>query len=274
MDENYKVFDITTDIDERIVYLQTLKNKLTGVLSKLPEGNLLVAPGSTNNSFRYYNRRTPQDKMGVYLGRKDDSLKRKLALKKYVKAACKNITKEVDKLVKIQQLDIKDSLISAFTEMNPGVKKLINPVTVDDKTYIKMWKDIPYAGLGFDENDETEFYSDLNERMRSKSEVAIANLLFHNGIPYKYECPVTVKGGEKLYPDFTILDVKRRRIIYWEHLGRMGDMSYVSKNIWKLDEYKKVGIYLGINLFVTFESGTSPVGTTDILRIINDIILS
>lgn len=98
--------------------------------------------------------------------------------------------------------------------------------------------------------------------------------LLRKGIPYKYECPITIRNGENLYPDFTILDVKRRRVVYWEHLGRMGDMSYVSRNIWKLDEYKKVGVLLGINLFVTFESGTSPLGTNEILRVINEIILS
>ena len=63
----------------------------------------------------------------------------------------------------------------------------------------------------------------------------------------------------------------RRRTVFWEHFGRMGDLTYVSKNIWKLEEYKKVGIYIGINLFITFESNSSPMGTNEPVQIIKHI---
>lgn len=271
MEENYKVFDIKKDIDERLIYLRKQADNLTNLFAKLPEGNLLVSPGKTNDSFKYYNRKSPQDKRGEYLSKSDDTLKKKLAMKKYVVTANKNISKEINKLEKIKKMQLSDSIVDTYVSMNPGVKKIIDPITVDDETYVKMWKSIPYEGLGFSKDDKTEYYSDIGERMRSKSEVAIANQLLKRGIPYKYECPVIRSNGEALYPDFTILDMRRRRIIYWEHLGRMGDISYVSKNIWKLDEYKKNGIYLGTNLYVTYESGTAPLGTNDILRIINEI---
>ena len=130
--------------------------------------------------------------------------------------------------------------------MNPGIRKLINPIAVDDETYIRIWQNNPYEGLGFSNNDNTEHFTNKGERMWSKSEVAIGNLLLLNEIPYKYECPVIRKNGEKLYPDFTILDVIRRRVIYWEHLG--------------------------INLYITFESSAAPMGTNEPLKIINEIL--
>lgn len=268
---SYKIFDISNSVSERIHYLQVQKEKLERILEKLPEGSLLVAPGKTDKSFRYYYRKSPKDVMGEYLGKSEDTLKKKLALKKYIVATCKNMLKEIKMLDKIQNMNIRDSIIDTYVGLNYGVKKLINPIAVDDSTYIKKWQEMPYEGLKFLENDTTEYYSDLGERMRSKSEVSIANQLLKNGIPYKYECPIVRANGEKLYPDFTILDVKRRRIIYWEHLGRMGDMSYVSRNLWKLDEYKKIGIFIGINLFITYESDIFPLGTNDILRNINAI---
>lgn len=272
MEKNYRVFDIMGDINDRLRYLRSQRNQLEETLAKMPEGSLLVAPGNTKNSFRFYFRKTPQDKMGEYLRKNDGKIKEQLAIKKYVAETLKNASKEIEKLEKIQQMNLQDSIIETYKGLNPGVKKLINPITVDDDTYIKMWRDISYEGLGFEPDDKTEFYSNLGERMRSKSEVAIANMLLEHRIPYKYECPFVLHSGKKLYPDFTILDVRRRRIIYWEHLGRMGDLSYVSKNLWKLDEYKRNGIYLGINLFISYESDVSPMGTKEPMRIIKAIL--
>lgn len=271
MNCNYKVFNISNDINNRISYLESSKLKLENILEKLPEGNLLVSPGNTRNSFRYYNRKSPKDKCGEYLTKKDTKLKTKLATKKYIKIALKNISYEIKILNRVQKMKLSDSLVDTYKELNPGIKKLIEPIAVDDETFVKNWLDIPYEGLGFSENDKTEYFSNRGERMRSKSEVAIANYLIDNGIPYKYECPIIRANGEKFYPDFTILDVKRRRIVYWEHFGRMGDMSYVSKNIWKLDEYKKMGINIGINLYISFESEFAPMGSNEPLKIIKEI---
>lgn len=185
-------------------FLNEQRERLEELLVNLPDGKLLVAPGKSDDSFRYYLRSTPQDKMGVYLHKEDSELKSQLAFKKYATAAVKNISEEIDKLEKVQKLELKDSLIGTYEDLNQGVKQLINPIVVDDETYIKMWKSIPYEGLSFSPDDKTEYYSNLNERMRSKSEVSIANMLLELGIPYKYECPIIRKNGENFYPDFTI----------------------------------------------------------------------
>ena len=158
MVKNYKMFDIIGDINNRLLYLKEQREKLEETLAKLPEGNLLVAPGKTQNSFRYYLRRSPQDKMGEYLKKNDGKIKEQLAIKKYVIKIMKNISKEIDKLEIILQLNPKDSVIETYKDLNPGVKKLINPIAVDDETYIKMWSDISYEGLGFSMDDKTEYY--------------------------------------------------------------------------------------------------------------------
>lgn len=77
----------------------------------------------------------------------------------------------------------------------------------------------------------------------------IANYLYRHSIPYLYEKPITFKSGRTVYPDFTILDVGERREKYLEHLGKLGDIDYMMRNIQKLNEYKENGIYLGMNLF-------------------------
>lgn len=108
-----------------------------------------------------------------------------------------------------------------------------------------MWEAVTYKGLEFDAEDKTEFYTKRGERVRSKSEILIANTLNDNNIPYRYECPVEVDIGKKLYPD------------------------YVVHNMWKFNEYKKAGLVLGINLFVTYETSAMPLGTGEIERLIS-----
>ena len=265
-------YDVTRHLDERIRYLHELKESLTCEYMKMPEGELLVSPGSTSNSFRYYLRESTKDKCGVYLDRSRDSDKRKYAVKKYIKELLKNIENEIKKLERIQRLDVSDSIISTYESLNPGVKKLINPINVDDETFIKMWMTENYDGLEFDPRDQSSFYSDKGERMRSKSEVIIANTLNRMKIPYKYERPVKRVNGELLFPDFTVLDVKKRKVKYWEHLGKMDDMVYVTRNLWKLDEYRKIDIRLGLNLILTYESSLNPLGTKEIYNVIQSII--
>jgi len=265
-------FDITPIIEERLQYLKGVREKLETEYNKMPEGSILVAPGETDNYYRYYLRTKPQDKIGIYLDASKTKIKKQYSIKKYCEVAIKEVDKELNKLEKICKIQPVDSIVTSYKKINQGVKKLIDPINIDDETYIKMWMNEPYERLGFNENDKTMYLSHRNERMRSKSEVIIANTLLMMGIPYKYECPIVTKDGKTLYPDFTILDVKNRKEKYWEHLGKMGDLSYVSRNIWKLDEYRKMDILLGINLFITYENEICTLRTSDIKSTIEAIL--
>ena len=147
------------------------------------------------------------------------------------------------------------------------------PINVDDKSFAEIWMSESYDGMKFEEQDITQYFSQRGERMRSKSEVLIANSLLNNGIPYKYEYPLQLSNGKIRYPDFTVLNLKARKITYWEHLGKMGDIDYISYTLKKLEEYRKDGIVLGDNLVITMESGSVPLSTKDIDKIIECVFL-
>ena len=95
-------------------------------------------------------------------------------------------------------------------------------------------------------------------RVRSKSEVIIADALTRANIPYRYEYPTSIKGWGTLYPDFTCLDIRTREEIIWEHFGLMGDPDYAENAVQKITHYAASGYVLGKNLIATFESGTTP----------------
>jgi ATP-dependent exoDNAse (exonuclease V) alpha subunit len=79
------------------------------------------------------------------------------------------------------------------------------------------------------------------ELVRSKSEVAIADLLLSLGRDYKYEQPLEI-GGVRRYPDFTVKDDNSGATFYMEHLGMLDDAGYRARWERKLAWYESVGI--------------------------------
>ena len=261
-------FDVSQQIEERIDYLEELKSSIEVKMLKMPEGVISVYKGNSPNSFRYCKRSSEKDKHGEYLGKANIKVRDVLAQKKYYEILLRNIESELSKLRKFETTKMEDSVIQTYSKLNPGIKGLITPVNVDDKAFEEIWMKESYNGLRFEESDKTEFYSEKGERMRSKSEVLIANSLLHYGIPYKYECPLKLANGIIRYPDFTVLNPKTRDIKYWEHLGKMGDIDYIIYNLKKIAEYERNDIVLGDQLILTAESASMPLSTKDINRAI------
>lgn len=148
-------------------------------------------------------------------------------------------------------------ILSVFPQ---DLKDKINPVDMPDEDYARYWQQVSFEPKAL--GDDVPFHFTIKgERVRSKSEEIIANALFSKGIPYRYECPVKLENGVVVHPDFTILDVRTRREVFLEHLGKVDDPGYVNRNMWKFREYEQSGINLGKNLLVTYESTKDPLNT-------------
>lgn len=99
--------------------------------------------------------------------------------------------------------------------------------------------------------------------VRSKSEAMIGTRLEERNAIFRPEPEVRLKW-RSVYPDFETINVKRRKIMYLEHLGRIDDEDYVFRNLGKLQYYAECGIVLGDNLFITYESQSKPLQIQDI----------
>lgn len=108
-------------------------------------------------------------------------------------------------------------------------------------------------------------------KVRSKSESIIATRLEECNIPFRYE-PLLRIGNEDFYPDFLILIPQLRKLIYWEHFGRMDDPDYANKTIYKIKKYSQAKICTGINLFITYESLHKPFGFREANQTLNEIL--
>lgn len=110
------------------------------------------------------------------------------------------------------------------------------------------------------------------EKLRSKSEVIIANALFMNHIPYRYECEL-ILGEISLYPDFTILHPITHELYYWEHFGLMHNPDYRNNTSQKLKLYIENRIYPSERLITTFESDSLPLDSERIQSLIEQYFL-
>lgn len=234
-------------------------------LEKLPEGKLKIK--NHNNRIYYYrDEGSNRDKI---ISRNNVVVAKQLAQRNYLENVLKasisegSFLKEViDKYPKIIPEDIYDQLSAER-------KQLVRPIILPDDQYVREWLEKPYTPKPFHKNDPV-FETMKGHRVRSKSEMIIADRLFTNGIPYKYECPL-VLGKEIRHPDFTVLKVSERKVLYLEHCGKVGDEGYADDMVDRINLYSENGILLGDRLFLTLESSNRPFDVRTLDNLINEI---
>lgn len=82
-----------------------------------------------------------------------------------------------------------------------------------------------------------------------------------------------MNGFGKVYPDFTILNMKTRKEVIWEHFGMMDDLIYVEKALKKITMYEQQGIFLGEDLILTYESQNMPLNSKMVRRVIKHYLV-
>ncbi|MGI6204872.1 MAG: hypothetical protein ACOYJH_06315 [Anaerovoracaceae bacterium] len=104
------------------------------------------------------------------------------------------------------------------------------------------------------------------EKVRSKSEMMIADILFEKGIDYLSDAAIQIGQGV-FYPDF---QVKRAdgRLVLWEHFGMLSDPAYVNRSYEKIIAYGNAGFSAGRNLIISSECEESPMTRDTVLEII------
>ena len=255
---------------EREDFLFDLMLAKEQALKNVPEGSLRA--NRCRDKTQFYQRTEKTGGNGRYLKKGEEALIHALAQKEYdqkILTASECEWKLLRRLNKIYES--KERAEDQFDKIPLGKQPEINPIRLSDQLFVKKWEAEPYASLGF--TDQTAaYFSDKNERMRSKSEIIIANMLNKYGVPYRYECPLNL-GGKEIYPDFTVLNVRLRKEYYWEHLGLLENPEYQHKNLSKIVLYEMNGYFPGDSLIITFETSKQPLNMILLERIIQKYFL-
>ncbi len=221
---------------------------------------------------QYYLRETSSQKSGKYLRKGNEQLISTLIQKDYDEKILNRAEEELKYITKLLNHLAPNNLSRIYDSMIPERQQWIIPVMLSDAEYINRWMNRTYESMGFDvQNAVYETRSGL--RVRSKSEMLIANLLDEYQVPYLYECPLMDKNGIWACPDFTVLNVKNRKEFYWEHLGMLDDSVYLQKNLAKIAKYESHGIIQGKNLLLSYESSVSPINMKEIELLIQNYLI-
>lgn len=260
-DHSYELLsseEVFKNLEARKFNIEKHISRVKKRIDNAPPGTLRVAKSNSHDQF--FQRRSPYDNPGAYISRKDKTLAARLAQKDYdikLLEVLKQQQKTIGRFLK--DFD-PDAAKQVYEKLNSTRKILVTPEFISDEEYVKRWMSVPYTRPPFKENTP-EYYTAKGERVRSKSEILIADALFRHNIPYRCEFPVYSGGVIFAAPDFNCMNVRLRKEFYWEHLGKMGDEEYMDNNKDKLDKYALEPDFDETKLIITMETGNKPLNT-------------
>ena len=261
---------LTQQLITRRIELVNLLNLKLKAQKNLPEGHLRIEQKKGRRPAQFYHFTNPEDTHGDYIPAANHELARRLAQKDYDHKLIKLLQQQIsimERLIKITE----NKITSLYTKSCPARQKLINPVTLTDSQYVNSWQNITWQAKAF-KDDTPEFFTGKGERVRSKSEVIIADTLARRKIPYRYEFPLTLKDGNIYHPDFLCLNVRTRQEYIWEHFGLMDNPDYADCTVKKLKVFNENKIFLEKNLIITMESSATPLNSRQVENLINEYL--
>lgn len=251
----------TTELLERRKYLQKVLMQLEENQMKFPEGRLRIAH-KNGNPF-YYRVDDNSNKNGKYIRKSEFEIAKALAQKDYNDELYDSIIREISAIDQYLHRTSKLKPEAIYDNLNISRQSLVHPFLISDEEYARKWQEVEYPKSAF-EPGEPEYYTGKKERVRSKSEIIIADTLASLGIPYRYEYPLYDRLNGTITPDFQVLHVRRRVEMYLEHFGLMDKEKYLQSFFWKQNVYPSYGLIPSVNFFMIFEDNKNPINTKNL----------
>lgn len=260
-------------------------------IQKLTPGHLRIM--TRGKYTQYFHISQTGDSIGTYIPKSEMDFIKELAQKDYLEKICKLAQKELKQVKAFFKSYKPNELEEAYTTLKQERKELVTPIRLPDDEYAERWQAMPYTGKSFAENTPL-LMTAKGERVRSKSEIIIADTLARLGIPYRYEAPLKLEISAQLktgttfmdqddpkthprtsgsqvkkatkrlatfYPDFTCLNIRTRKEFIWEHFGMMEDSEYAKNAVEKERIYASAGYVQGVNFIATTETTDMPLNS-------------
>lgn len=261
---------LQTALRRRSEHLKKLIRETGEALDRAPAGRLRAA--HNHGHMQYYWREEKKERLGRYLTRKDAKLIRRLAQKEYDEKVMRCASKEYRLLQKLLELLDAQCLEDIYTELNDLRKPHVSPRAFTEEMLVQKWQSEEYPHKPVpDDESMPEYLTDRGERVRSKSELMLANKMNSYGIPYQYEYPLQLQGFGLIHPDFRILLVRSGRVVYLEHNGMMSDPMYLDSFMKRQAAYIRNGMIPGRDVIFTFESADHPLDSKVINRLCEEL---
>ncbi len=236
-------------------------------LQQLPEGKLST---STIKGTAYYYKLIQGKKL--YLGKADCEEVKLLQTRAHLSEALKRIEKNCTALHHL--LEEYESVETDI--INCKVPKAYQLSQKIDYRFTDWVDPRAWGRAKYDKN--TKYPEKLihrtlkGERVRSKSEVIIADILFLKGVEYHYEENLTL-GAETIAPDFKVAVASQRRFRRLEHFGMLSSSKYLEECLWKLRLYFSHKYVPWDDIIFTFEAQDGGIDAQTIGWIIDQFCL-
>lgn len=253
------MYRVQEELKKELQILHKLAKETRERLLAAPKGSLRISNSHTKPEY-YYKQEASGKGNGKYIKKKDFAIAIAIAQRDYERQLLNNVEiriKTIEKFIERYSCMLPEDV---YNSLNPYRRELVSPLIIPDDEYVRRWLAVEYKGKVVEEGTGS-IMTEKGELVRSKSEKIIADKLFSMGIPYRYEYPIMLKSGIRVYPDFTILKMPERKEIYLEHFGLLDEESYVESTMRKLHSYSESGIFLGDNLLITYETRRYPLST-------------
>jgi hypothetical protein len=256
---------------EQMDYESTLLERFEKEMQIMPEGSLCLKKVKGNSYIYYQNKKLSENRLLSPKKKEDSDLIGKIRKKFFIKKSIYQLR---------ENRKIAEVMLRNFNPFDPEVIR--NQLgSVYKEVQIIEWKSFMELELEkWKENKNENFLhpeglkhiSAKGQRVRSKSETIIADLLDYKNIIYKYEEPLNL-NGQNFLPDFTILRSFDSRTVYWEHFGMIYDLEYRKNMEAKLLAYGNSGIIPWDNLIITFDSEEGSIDVSIISAVIDNMLL-
>ena len=245
--------------------------KIDKLLPMMPSGSLQCWESNEEKNYYYETMQNgKKTRVKIYPDRSDgqdliDNVTTKKILTKGRKIILGNISGLEFMMKHFQIYDpisICDDMGMAYDPDASSIAKTF----MDDDIDPAAWRREPYKKSTF-HPEHLKCPTKAGEKVRSKSEAMIYEILTKRGEIFRYECelPLIIRDNQgnvirrrTVYPDFTILRKSDRRVLIYEHLGKMDDEDYVNRNMPKIEDYIAADYIPGENLIITWETRSLP----------------
>lgn len=260
-------------IEERRTQVKNAVRFLENSIKKAPSGSIRIAAKGKNMQFYHVTENT--SKTGRYVTKNEFSLAKKIIQADYDKIQIEALNEELSALQRLMAFSQKGKATKSLSKVNEYRKAIATPATLSDEEYAVQWKNMSFRKKSFS-SQSADFATSSGQRVRSKSEIIIAQTLEQSEIPFRYEFPIVLELGDcefkEFFPDFYCLNLRTRKEFIWEHFGMMDDPQYAANAVGKLKIYGENGWLPGKNMIISMETRENPVSVKCIKAIIEQIL--
>lgn len=263
------ILSIKTILAEKANEVNHVAAAMRHRLEKRSSGSLRIK--RVNGNLRYFEKNGPSLK---YVSPKKRDLIKELQEYSYWEKLYATAMNESSVLQEILgKLDEMSDYDSVFAEIPDEERDMIVPYKPGvSKHELEEWMNPANWTKVVMPHDNC--YTTANgEKVRSKSEVIIADRLKLQEIPYHYEYMKIIDSEKFWFPDFKVINKRTGVEYYWEHFGRMDNPEYCEKTMSKLEKYSENGIYMGKNLIVTMETSNHVLNTQYVDEMIRQYLI-